>query len=261
MKNKPNKYGLKFYVLSDAESGYILNMELYTGKFGNTDNSIDSLMLCLCENYLGKGHTIFIHRFYSSPTLFDILWSEKTLAAGTVMKNKKELPVAIKSTTLKKDDIIFRRREHLLAIKWKDSRDVYILSTKHKATRTDVTVKSKVSPIQKSKHDAVLGYNVNKAGVDQMLSYYPFKIRTLKWWEKKSDPPISLVKIIIAQPKQMFSDLHSWRQRVGDPNRNEVSGHCRVNFNRKIKCGNSEQLQLSKYTREIAMLLVEKGVQ
>ncbi|GBM11203.1 hypothetical protein AVEN_133930-1 [Araneus ventricosus] len=42
---------------------------------------------------------------------------------------------------------------------------------------------------------------------------------------------ISLVKIIIAQPKQMFSQLHSWRQRVGDPNRNEVSGHRRVNIN------------------------------
>ncbi|KAF8770192.1 PiggyBac transposable element-derived protein like [Argiope bruennichi] len=89
MKNKPNKYGLKFYVLSDAESGYILNMELYTGKLGDTDNSINSLMLRLCESYLDKGHTIYMDRFYSSPTLFDVLWFKKTLAVGTVMKNKK----------------------------------------------------------------------------------------------------------------------------------------------------------------------------
>ncbi|GBM57520.1 hypothetical protein AVEN_137947-1 [Araneus ventricosus] len=32
---------------------------------------------------------------------------------------------------------------------------------------------------------------------------------------------ISLVKIIIAQPKQTSSPLHSWRQRVGDPKSNE----------------------------------------
>ncbi|GBN88231.1 hypothetical protein AVEN_141710-1 [Araneus ventricosus] len=36
---------------------------------------------------------------------------------------------------------------------------------------------------------------------------------------------ISLVKIIIAQPKQISSPLHSWRQRVGDPKRN---GICRT---------------------------------
>lgn len=232
MKNKPNKYGLKFYVLSDAESGYILNMELYTGKLGDTDNSINSLMLRLCENYLDKGHTIYMDRFYSSPTLFDLLWSKKTLAVGTVMKNKKELPVAIKSTTLKKDGMIFRRRKHLLAIKWKDVRDVYILSTKHKATRTDVTVKSKVGPIQKSKPDAVLDYNVNKTGVDrgdQMLSYYPFNRRSLKWWKKVF---FHLIMMSITNSFVLY---------------------------RKIKCENGEKLQLSKYIREIAMQLVEKG--
>ncbi|GBN88431.1 Zinc finger MYND domain-containing protein 10 [Araneus ventricosus] len=31
-----------------------------------------------------------------------------------------------------------------------------------------------------------------------------------------------LDKNIIAQPKQMFSHLRSWRQRVGDPNRSQI---------------------------------------
>ncbi|KAF8789573.1 hypothetical protein HNY73_007503 [Argiope bruennichi] len=103
MKNKPNKYRLEFYVLGDAESGYILKLERYTGKLGDTDNSINSLMFRLGESYLDKGNTIYMDRFHSSPTLFDLSCSITTLAVETVMKNKKELPLAIKSTTLKKD--------------------------------------------------------------------------------------------------------------------------------------------------------------
>ena len=59
-------------------------------------------MLQLSENNLDKGHTINMEQFYSSSILFDLLWSKKTLAVRTFMKNKKELPVTIKSTTLKK---------------------------------------------------------------------------------------------------------------------------------------------------------------
>lgn len=40
------------------------------------------------------------------------------------MKNRKDLPVEIKSRKLKRDELIFRRRKHLLAIKWEDVRDV-----------------------------------------------------------------------------------------------------------------------------------------
>ena len=70
-------------------------------------------------------------------------------------------------------------------------RDVHILMTKHKTTKSGVTIKCKLGPIQNSKPDTILDYNVNEKGVDRgdkMLSYYPFNRGSLKWWKKSNFP-------------------------------------------------------------------------
>ena len=76
------------------------------------------------------------------------------------------------------------RRDHLLCLKWKDTRDVLYLSTARKMTTTNVEVQCKNGVKTKSKPDAVLDYNFNKTGVernDQMISYYQLKRRQIKW--------------------------------------------------------------------------------
>jgi hypothetical protein len=104
------------------------------------------------------------------------------------MPNRKELPkqnVVLKK--LKRDECIFMRRDHLLCLKWKDTKDVLCLSTAHKMTRTNVEVRCKGGVKTKSKPHAILDYNLNKTGVDrndQIISYYPMKSKQLKWWEK-----------------------------------------------------------------------------
>lgn len=32
IKNKPHKFGIKFWMLSDAETKYVMNIQIYTGK-------------------------------------------------------------------------------------------------------------------------------------------------------------------------------------------------------------------------------------
>jgi hypothetical protein len=187
MKNKPNKYGLKLYLLCDAATGFVLNCEIYTGSIGNKDNSVKGVVERLCTNYFGKGHCIFMDRFYTSPALLNFLWEKKTLAVGTVMKNRKGLPSVFKTKKLKKGEVIFRRKAHLLASKWKATRDVYSLSTKHAATTSSVQVRSRGGPTDVIKPDMITDYNMNKVGVDradQLYSYYPFQRKTIKWWKK-----------------------------------------------------------------------------
>jgi len=75
--------------------------------------------------------------------------------------------------------------DHLLAIKWKDIRDVFILTTGHE----DVLIEAPSSrgAHQKIKPAAVLDYNKYETGVDisdQMLSYYSFERKTIEWWKK-----------------------------------------------------------------------------
>ena len=92
MKHKPNKYGMKLFVLCDLATGYRLNATFYTGSAGGVYNSIQSLFEQLCADYFGKGHCIYLDYFYTSPALLSFLWSKKTLEVDTVKKNRKGLP-------------------------------------------------------------------------------------------------------------------------------------------------------------------------
>lgn len=187
LKNKPDKYGMKLFIVSDARSGYVVKMEVYCGK-GIEDNSIIPLIERLLSKYLDKGYTIYMDRFYSSPALFDFLWNRQTKAVGTCMPNRKELPKEnVVNKKIKRGEIIFMRRGPLLCLKWKDTRDVLMLTTEHKATSSEVVVRTKQGNKNKIKPDVVLDYNINKTGVDrsdQMIAYYPFKRKQLKWWKK-----------------------------------------------------------------------------
>ncbi|KAJ8878981.1 hypothetical protein PR048_019587 [Dryococelus australis] len=164
MKNKPNKYGVKFYLLCDSKTSYILNCEIYSGSTGNVDNTISSVVQRLCS---------VMDRFYTSPALFTMLWENKTLAMVTAMKNRTGLPAIFKTAKLKKGETIFRRKDYILAMKWRDTRDVLCLSTKQKATSSTASVKAKGGRVDKSKPDAILDY--------QQLSYYPFRRNIMKW--------------------------------------------------------------------------------
>jgi len=187
MKNKPEKYGMKLYIASDPLTGYTLNFEIYSGK-GQENNSIIPLYSRLLKQYFDKGHTIYMDRFYTSPMVLEYLWDNKTNGVGTVMANRKGLPKdTVVNVKLKKGEMAFGRNGPQICIKWKDTRDVLVMSTCHSADMAPVTVKARGGPIQKFKPVAIIDYNKYKTGVDhgdQMITYYPFKRKTLKWWKK-----------------------------------------------------------------------------
>ena len=117
--------------------------------------------------------------WFTSPKLFDHLWQNGTKAVGTVMPNRREMPKQALQQKLKKRVRVLRRREHLLAVKWRDVRDIYILSAKH----DDEMVRGQH---QKMKPVAVAHYKF-KVGVDrcdQLSCYFSFHRRQLKWWKK-----------------------------------------------------------------------------
>lgn len=184
-KNKPDKYGMKLYVVCDAATGYVLKFEPYTGK--SEDNTILALYGRLLDRYLEKNHTVYMDRFYTSPILCDFLWEKGTKSVGTCMSNRRQLPQTVVKKKLQKNESVFMRREHLFCLKWKDTRDVLALSTVHKMTTSDVLGRGADGVVYKTKPDLIIDYNKNKTGVDrndQFISYYPFKRKQLKWWKK-----------------------------------------------------------------------------
>lgn len=107
------------------------------------------------------------------------------MAVGTARVNRKEMPVALKSK-VQRGEMVFRLRGPLLAIKWCDKRDVVMLSTKHKPSKSITNQRDRnVNCVEKP--SCVLDYNDNMGGVDtsdQMNKYYGFSCKTMKWWVK-----------------------------------------------------------------------------
>lgn len=56
-------------------------------------------MYCtLLERYLGKGHTLKVDNWYTSPTLFSYVYDRETNVCGTVRINHKGMPAFSKKT-------------------------------------------------------------------------------------------------------------------------------------------------------------------
>ena len=69
--------------------------------------------------------------YYASPELFDILVANRTDAFGTVRYNQKNLSSIVNKIKMKKGESIAQYKGKLIHLKWKDQKDVNMLSTIH----------------------------------------------------------------------------------------------------------------------------------
>ena len=85
MKNKPTKWGIKVFVLSDATNGYIYRLQIYTGK--KLESTVDA-GLCsrvLLELMTGlDGHQLYTDNYYTSPEVYLQLFDQGINCCGTV---------------------------------------------------------------------------------------------------------------------------------------------------------------------------------
>ncbi|GFS81605.1 piggyBac transposable element-derived protein 4 [Trichonephila clavipes] len=70
-------------------------------------------VLTLIHEMKGKGYCISTENFYTSPELAEILIGSKTDICGTLRPNRKGLPVSLKSSTVKKGEIIAFQKDHI----------------------------------------------------------------------------------------------------------------------------------------------------
>ena len=143
---KPNRFHIKLFMVSEPSTGYICGFEVYTGDAsgqsqGNAQELQDAskascIVLGLLDSVqlLDMGHHVYFDNYYNSPDLIDLLYKRKIHACGTVRKNQKSLPIAVTQAKLKQGETVFHHKNNLLALKWMDKREVYILSGLHKAT-------------------------------------------------------------------------------------------------------------------------------
>ena len=92
------------------------------------------------ETLLGSGYHVYVDNWYTSEELFRYLYDNGTGACGTARKNRVRLPASFKNARLKKGEHQFRRNDDMLAIHLNDKKDIYFLSTLHKANVIDTLI-------------------------------------------------------------------------------------------------------------------------
>ncbi|XP_066981208.1 piggyBac transposable element-derived protein 4-like [Macrobrachium rosenbergii] len=142
---KRKRFGIKFYELCESSTGYIWNFFIYA----------------------------------------DALADEETDTVGTVRVTRKDVPAKIKGTKLKKGEKVAEFQKKSMVLKWKDKKDVCVLSTMYDDSM--VKVKSRRGK-EMYKPKAVAHYDANMGGVDlsdNLLVHFSTTRNTLKKYYKK----------------------------------------------------------------------------
>lgn len=184
LKQKRHKYGIKVFKMC-SDQGYTYQFQIYSGKNLNEQCvTPTSIVMNICHNILHRGHTIYTDNWYTSINLAEKLIDCNTHLVGTLRKDRKGIPVDVKFKKLKRGELIaMQNKKGIMVLKWKDKRDIFMLSTKHSAEMVEVRKKNYVC----DKPVIVVDYNKGKCGVDvsdQMIAYSTPHRRTLKWYIK-----------------------------------------------------------------------------
>ncbi|XP_035383260.1 piggyBac transposable element-derived protein 4 isoform X2 [Electrophorus electricus] len=199
MKNKPSKWGYKIFVLADSSNGYTYNFSVYEGKACKPSGnglSFDVVVNLIHVPSLGTGYTVYVDNFYTSSLLFHHLHRIGFGACGTIRENRIVSTKTFANDLPKKaarGDMRWTRDGPLLFVKWRDTRDVTMCSTVHKAysgktvqrlVRTKSgTWSSKQIPVP----DTVNAYNKFMGGVDlsdALIKYFSVTQKTRRWYMK-----------------------------------------------------------------------------
>ena len=93
--------------------------------------SLREVVADLIQPLLDKGYHLYVDNWYTIVTLFKYLFEHSTLARGTICSNRKGYPEPVKQAKLKRGEVIAHRSNELLAMKFKDKRDVPMFTTIH----------------------------------------------------------------------------------------------------------------------------------
>ena len=184
MPNKPDKFDIKFWMLAEVDSKYVVNIIPYLGsqeKQSRDGPLAESVVMKITEPVQSKGYNVTTDNFFTSFELAKKLQKEGTSIVETVRANSKRLPKEVTGPVKGgKYGSKFYYEEQCKCMfvnyQCKDKKSVCLLSTMHASPS--------VSGGEKKKPDVVQFYNQNKVAVDvvdQMVRMYSTRCATRRW--------------------------------------------------------------------------------
>lgn len=93
---KPDKYGMKVFLLADCEPGYIFNDIPYPGKSDSatspTTGLADQMVKALSKDLWNAGRNITADNYFIDFGSTEELLNHQTTYVGTLRKNKRDIP-------------------------------------------------------------------------------------------------------------------------------------------------------------------------
>ena len=187
---KRARFGVKSFMLCE-DSSYTFSFKIYTGKekVAPTAQELslsERVVVDLMQPLLHKGYHLYTDNWYTSLLLYKYLHCYGTLACGTIRSNRKGFLEQVKNAKLRRDEQLACRSDELLEIKFKDKKDVYMLSTIHDDSMVHWPDRRHRNQ-RRTKPTCIADYNKYMGGVDhtdQLLQPYEVPRKTLKWYKK-----------------------------------------------------------------------------
>ena len=103
LPKKPIKRSFKVWVRADSITGYICDVEVYTGPEGSTGKDLRSKVVKkLSRPLVGGKYHLYFDNFFSSVQLFEDLLDDDLYACGTFRRDRKGIPAAVQQLKLGK---------------------------------------------------------------------------------------------------------------------------------------------------------------
>ena len=134
---KPTKRGFKVWVRADSVTGYFCDFNVYVGRETTVaeEGLGERVVSQLCKEIEGYNYHVYCDNFFTSVSLFESLLEHHVYACGTVRRDRKGFPNALKHVQLsQRGEYQAMQRNELVATVWRDKKDVVTLSTQSNPT-------------------------------------------------------------------------------------------------------------------------------
>jgi hypothetical protein len=209
MPKKPEKWGIKFWVLADATSKFIYCFEVYCGKNLEAEVRVTvpheeagaayGVVMKLLQDLEGKGHCVVMDNYFCSIPLFKDLVAKEIYETGTVRSNRIRLPSHLKNTKAWKRceqghiEWAMHESREINCVMWKDKCLVLLISSHALPIgypcmpRSEVPRRNGVVREEIPTSPMLLEYTKFMRGVDvadQLRASYSSLPRSHKWWHR-----------------------------------------------------------------------------
>ena len=211
---KPKKYGVKFFFVTESNTGYVLDISIYSGVFSTLCDTLFQLV----DRFRGKGYHLFMDNYYNSIALAQELYDTGIRCSGT-LRLVRGAPTVLKDVgqnprLLPKGETLWRRKKDVFCILWNDIRLVPMITTSHEPIREEVTQRRKkrqhgrvhYEEVQVQRPTVIGHYNRHMGGSWSIWSTHPVlplhqKKQALDGETEQVPPPVGVPKCLCALPR------------------------------------------------------------